>query len=123
MVIECIVIIGVFLLMGLVFLRTNHKSWFLAILPLGILPLTNVLLELVVKRLFHAQITVLGEILILVGAVAVEAALLGFCSSIIESKRSKASYISISNAFNVALACILILDLLFRANVLSAITI
>ncbi|MCH5203504.1 MAG: hypothetical protein J1F03_02090 [Oscillospiraceae bacterium] len=116
MFIECIVIIGVFMLMEVVFLKTHHKVWALAMLPLGIVPLANIVLEVVVKRLFHADITVFGEVLILTIAVAVEAALLGFCSSLIESKRSKASYVSISNVFNIALALIFIHNILVRAD-------
>lgn len=123
MFIECIVIIGVFMLMEVVFLRTNHKAWALAMLPLGIVPLADIVLELVVMRLFHTYVTVFGGVLVLTIAVAVEAALLGFCSSLIESKRSKASYISVSNVFNIALALILIHNILVRADVLTAITI
>lgn len=123
MVVECIVIIGVFILMEVIFLRTHHKAWALAMLPLGIVPLTNIVLELMVKRLFHAELTVFGGVLVLTIAVAVESALLGFCSSLIESKRSKASYISVSNTFNIALALILIHNILVRADAISAISI
>lgn len=121
MVVECIVIIGVFVLMDVIFLRTHHKAWALALLPLGIVPLANVILELVVKLLLHIEVPVFGGILVLTVAVAVEATLLGFCSSLIESKRSKASFISISNTFNIALAIILILNILERADMLSTI--
>ncbi|MCH5196588.1 MAG: hypothetical protein J1F04_00560 [Oscillospiraceae bacterium] len=112
MVIECIVIIGVFVLMEIAFLKSRHKVWALAVLPLGIVPLTNIVIELLVKKLFHAEITDFVGVLVLTIAVAVEAALLGFCSSLIESKRSKASFISISNTFNIALAIILIHNIL-----------
>ena len=121
MVIECVVIIGVFVLMEIIFLRTHHKEWALAMLPLGIVPLTDIVLEVVVKGIFHAEVTVFGGILALTIAVAVEAAFLGFCSSIIVNKRSKATYLSISNAFNIALAAILIYNILVRADVISAV--
>ncbi len=121
MVIECIVIIGFFIIMEIVFLRTHHKPWALAMLPLGIVPLAFVILELVFKRLLQAELTVMGGVVVITVAVAIEATLLGFCSSLIESKRSKASYISISNTFNLALAIILILNILYRGGVLSAI--
>ena len=112
MVIECIVIIGIFMLIEVIFLRTHHKAWALAVLPLGIVPLANVVLELLVKKLFHAEISDFGGVLVLTVAVAVEAALLGLSSSFIESKRSKGSFIAISNVFNIALALILIHNIL-----------
>lgn len=121
MVVECLVIIGVFVLMEVIFLRTHHKAWAVAMLPLGIVPLTDIVLELVIKVLFHAEVTVLGGVVTLMIAVAVSAAALGFCSSLIESKRSKASYITISNTFNIALAIILINDIFVRSDNLSAI--
>lgn len=120
MIVECIVIIGIFALIEVVFLRTHHKAWALAMLPLGIVPMTEIVIEVVMKGLFHAEVTLFGGILAQTVAVAVSAALLGFCSSLIESKRSKASYISISNTFNIALAVILIHNMLVRADVLSA---
>lgn len=121
MVVECFVIIGVFVLMEVIFLRTHHKAWAVAMLPLGIVPLTDIVLELVIKVLFHAEVTVLGGVVALMIAVAVSAAALGFCSSLIESKRSKASYITISNTFNIVLAIILINDIFVRSDNLSAI--
>ena len=121
MIVESIVIIGVFLLIEMIFLKTHHKAWAVAMLPLAIVPLTNIVLELVVKKLIQAEVTVLGSIISLTIAVAVEASFLGFCSSLIESKRSKATYLSISNAFNIALAIILIYNILVRADVLSAV--
>ena len=112
MAIECGAITGVFLLFVLVFYKTKRKEWVLATLPLMLVPLTDFVLEQVVVRMLKVEVTAFGGILTLVIAVAASAAWIGGASGLLKHKRTKATYIGISNAFNVALAAILINDIL-----------
>ena len=108
MAIECGVIACIFVLMTIVFFRSKHKEWALAVLPLTVVPLTDFVLEFVVIDLCKAQVTAFGGILTIMIAVAVSAAWIGAASGILKHKRTMATYIGITNAFNVALAAILI---------------
>ena len=64
--------------------------------------------------------TAFGGILALVIAVAASAAWVGASSDLLKHKRTKATYIGISNAFNIALAAILISDILTTAGQLES---
>lgn len=123
MAVECGVIVGVFVLLVLIFFRRGHKEWAIATLPLILLPLADFVLELVLTRLMKVQVTAFAAILVLVCAVAASAAWIGAASGAIRtkhSKRSAATFIGISNIFNIALAAILILDIMTRAEQLEA---
>ncbi len=115
MAIECIVITGIFFLFVIVFFRSKRKEWAIATLPLTLVPLTDVVLELVLARIFKIEVTAFGGILALVIAVAASAAWVGAAAGSLKHKRTKATYIGISNAFNIALAAILINDILADA--------
>lgn len=110
MAIECIVITGIFFLFVIIFFRSKRKEWAIATLPL-----TDVVLEFVLARIFKVEVTVFGGILALVIAVAASAAWVGAAAGALKHKRTKATYIGISNAFNIALAAILINDILADA--------
>lgn len=123
MAVECGVIVGVFVLLVLIFFRRGHKEWAIATLPLILLPLADFVLELVLTRMMKVQVTAFAAILVLVCAVAASAAWIGAASGTIRtkhSKRSAATFIGISNIFNIALAAILIMDILTRAEKLEA---
>lgn len=120
MAIECGVITGVFALIVIIFFKSERKEWAIATLPLALVPFTDFMLELVVVRMLKAEITVFGGILTLLIAVAASAAWIGGASGLLKHKRTKATYIGISNAFNVALAAILINDILADAQELNA---
>lgn len=120
MAIECGVITGVFALFVIIFFKSKRKEWAIATLPLALVPFTDFLLELVVVRMMKIEVTVFGGILTLLIAVAASAAWIGGASGLLKHKRTKATYIGISNAFNVALAAILINDILADAQELNA---
>ncbi len=120
MAIECGVITGIFALFAFVFFKYKHKQWAYATFPLAVLPLTDFVLELVVIKAMHIQVTAFGGILTLVIAVAAAAAWIGAVSNGLKSKKTRLTYISISNAFNILLAAILISDILSRAGNLDA---
>lgn len=118
--IECGVITGIFLLFVLIFYKSKRNEWVLATLPLMLVPLTDFVLEQVVVKMFKVEVTAFGGILTLVIAVAASAAWIGGASSLLKHKRTKATYIGISNAFNIALAAILINDILTTAGQLES---
>lgn len=108
MAVECIAITAIIVLISVVFFRRKRKEWAFAALPLTLVPLTNVVLELLVIRVFKVEVTAFGGILALLIAVALAAAWIGAVSQVLKSKRTRATYIGITNAFNIALAAILI---------------
>lgn len=112
MAIECGVILILFLLMSIIFFRRDHREWAFAVLPLTIVPLTEFVLILVIEQILHRQIDLFWGILALVIAVAVSAVLLVIASGKLKSKKKSVTYITITNIFNVALAAILINDLI-----------
>lgn len=120
MAIECGAITGVFLLFILIFYKSKRKEWALATLPLMLVPLTDFVLEMVVVRMLKVEVTAFGGILALIIAVAASAAWVGASSDLLKHKRTKATYIGISNAFNIALAAILISDILTTAGQLES---
>ena len=124
MAVECGVIAGIFLMIVLIYFRRGHSEWAIVTLPLTLLPLTDFVVELVLIKMFKVQVTAFGAILSLVIAVAASAAWIGVASNTLRAKHNKrtaATFIGISNVFNVALAAILILDILSRADKLEAI--
>lgn len=120
MAIECCVITGIFVLFVIVFFRSKRKEWAIATLPLTLVPLTDFVLELVVARMLKVEVTAFGGILALVIAVAFSAAWIGAAASPLKHKRTKATYIGIANAFNIALAAILINDILISVEELES---
>lgn len=113
--IECAVIAGLFLLFVAVFLCTKRRQWAWATLPLLLVPLTDIVIELLLVKAFKVEVTVFGAILALVIAVAASAAWVGFLAGHLDHKRYKATYISITNLFDVALAAIVISNILSKA--------
>lgn len=120
MAIECGVITGVFILFAFVFFKYKHKQWAYATFPLAVLPLTDFVLELVVIKAMKIDVTAFGGILTLVIAVAAASAWIGAASNGLKNKRTKATYIGITNVFNLVLAAILISDMLCRAGSFDA---
>ena len=124
MAVECGVITGIFLLLVFIFMRRRHNEWAICTLPLTLLPLTDFVVEMVLIKIFKVEVSAFGAILALVIAVAASAAWIGAASNTLKAKHSKrtaATFIGISNVFNIALAAILILDILSRAEKLEAI--
>ena len=113
--IECVVIAGMFVLFIAVFLCTKRRQWAWATLPLLLVPLTDITVELLLIKALNVEVTAFGAILALVIAVAISAAWIGFLAGHLDHKRYKASYISITNLFNVALAAIVISNILSKA--------
>jgi len=118
--IECGAITGIFLLFVLIFYKSKRKEWALATLPLMLVPFTDFVLELIVVRMLKVEVTAFGGILALVIAVAISAAWVGASAGLLKHKRTKATYIGISNAFNIVLAAILINDILTTAGKLES---
>lgn len=119
MAIECGVIVFVFVLLVLIFFRRGHKEWAVATLPLTLLPFADFVLELVVTRMLKVEVTAFAAILVLVCAVVASAAWIGVATNTLKTKHNKrtaATFIAISNIFNVALAVILIMDIMARVE-------
>ena len=120
MAIECGAITGIFLLFVIIFFRSKRKEWAIATFPLMLVPITDFVLEIIVVRMLNVQVTAFGGILTLLIAVAASAAWVGAAAGLLKHKRTKATYIGISNAFNIALAAILINDILITAGKLES---
>lgn len=112
MAVECGVISTMFLLMAIIFFRRKHIEWALAVLPLVIVPLTEFVLVLVIEQILHREIDVFGGILALVIAVVTSAIWIVVASTKLKSKKTAATYVAITNFFNVALSAILINSLI-----------
>lgn len=118
MAIECAAIFGIFVLFVIVFLRTHHKEWAFATLPLTLVPLIYIVLEYVVIRMMNVNVTAFGGILTMVIAVAASAAWIGVAEGFLKTKhkRSSVTYVVICNAFNIALTAILINDIMTKSG-------
>ena len=124
MAVECGVIAGIFVLFVFVFFRRGHSEWALATLPLILLPLADFVLEMVIIKMLKVEVTAFGAILTLVVALAASAAWIGAASGTLRAKhykRTAATFIGISNVFNVALTAILVMDILSRTGKLEAV--
>ncbi len=119
--IECAVIAGIFVIFILVCFCTKRTAWAWATLPLLLVPLTDFIIENLLITTMKMEVTAFGAITALVVAVAITAAWVGFYSGHLDHKRYKATYIGITNVFNVALAAILIENILSRAALDSVI--
>ncbi len=112
MAIECGVIAGIFVAFAIIFFRTKHKEWAFATLPLTLVPLTNFIITALFVNVFEMQVSIYWGIFALMAAVAISCAWIGFVSNQLKSRRTRATYIGIANAFNVLLAAILIYNIL-----------
>ena len=112
MAIECGVIAALFILISVIFMRRKQKEWAFAALPLMVVPITEVVMELVVIKMFKVEIGEFGGILALLIAVAASAAWIGAVSNLLKSRKTSITYITITNIFNILLSAILINSLL-----------
>lgn len=120
MAIECVAITIILWLFVISFVHRGHKTWALATLPLILVPFTDAVLEFVVIKMMNVNVTAFGGILTLFIAVAVSAAWIGASAGMLKKKRVGGTYIGISNAFNIALAAILINSILNEAGELES---
>ena len=67
-------------------------------------------------KAMKVEVSAFGGVLALLIAVVAAAAWIGAVSNNFKSKRTKVSYLGITNVFNVTLAAIIINDLLSRAG-------
>lgn len=124
MAVECGVIAGIFIMIAFIYFRRGHSEWAIVTIPLTLLPMTDFVVEFILIKLFKVQVSAFAAMLSLVIAVAVSAAWIGAASNTLRTKHSKrtaATFIGISNVFNIALAAILIMDILSRADKLETI--
>lgn len=115
MAIECAVIAGIFLLMSLIFWRTHRMQWVWATLPLMPVPLSYFVTVTVVSHLMDIDVNVLTVVIVLIAAVGISCVWLGFVSNGFKNKKTRVSYITIANMFNLALALILSVNVLQHA--------
>ena len=115
MAIECAVIAGIFLLMSLIFWRTHRMQWVWATLPLMPVPLSYFVTVTVVSHLMDIDVNVLTVVIVLIASVGISCVWLGFVSNGFKNKKTRVSYITIANMFNLALALILSVNVLQHA--------
>lgn len=105
--------------MAVIFIRSKHKEWAWATLPMILVPLVDFMLETVVVSMLKFNVNVFGGVVAMIIAVAVAAAWIGVVSQNLKSKKTSITYIGISNAFNVALTAIIVGSMLEKSGVLS----
>lgn len=110
MAVECAVISGIFLLMSVIFWRRHRIQWVWATLPLMLVPLSYFVTISVISHLMDIDVNVLAVVVVLIAAVGISCVWLGFVSNGFKSKKTRVSYITIANLFNIALALALILS-------------
>lgn len=115
MVIECAVIAAIFLLMSLIFWRKHRIQWVWATLPLMLVPLSYFVTVSLISHVMDVDVNVLAVVVVLIAAVAVSCVWLGLVSNGFKNKKTRVSYIGIANAFNLALALILSVNILQHA--------
>lgn len=120
MVVESGVIAVFFLLVAAIFTRVRHKDWGFATLPMMIVPLIYFLMEIVVVSVLHISVSVLAATIVIIVSVAASAAWIGIISQTMKSKKITWTYVSISNAFNIALAAIIVASLLDKSGILDS---
>lgn len=112
--VECAVIAGIFMIMSLIFWRRRHIQWLWATLPLALVPLAYFVTYAVVGHLMKVQIEDLAGVIVLIAAVGISCVWLGLVSNGFKSSKTRVTYIGIANAFNVALAVILSVNILTK---------
>ncbi len=110
--VECAVIAGIFMIMSLIFWRRHHIQWLWATLPLALVPLAYFVTYAVVGHLMKVRIDDLAGVIVLIAAVGISCVWLGLVSNGFKSSKTRVTYIGIANAFNVALAVILSVNIL-----------
>lgn len=112
MAIECGVITGILIAFSIIFFKTKHKEWAFATLPLTLVPFTEFVMVVLFVDVFEMSVSIYWGVFALMAAVAISCAWIGFVSNLLKSRRTRLTYIGISNAFNVLLAAILIYNIL-----------
>ncbi len=116
MAIECSIIMAIFIIMALVFFRKKRKVWGLATLPLTLVPLMEVLFELILPKAFSLDVGPFVRMIALVVAVIISCVWIGCVSMSMKSKKLRVTYIGITNVFNLILAIILIYYILIEVG-------
>ncbi len=107
MTIECIVIVGIILIMSFIFWRRRHIQWLWATLPLVLVPLSYVVMNLLFNDVLRITVSSMVGVIVMIAAVGISCVWLGLVSNGFKNKKTRVSYITIANTFNVALAAIL----------------
>ncbi len=107
MTIECVVIVGIILIMSFIFWRRRHIQWLWATLPLVLVPLSYVVVNFLLGELFKVTVSGVVGVIVMIAAVGISCVWLGLVSNGFKNKKTRVSYITVANTFNVALAAIL----------------
>lgn len=107
MTIECVVIVGIILIMSFIFWRRRHIQWLWATLPLVLVPLSYVVVNFLLGELFKVTVSGVAGVIVMIAAVGISCVWLGLVSNGFKNKKTRVSYITVANTFNVALAAIL----------------
>lgn len=107
MTIECIVIVGIILIMSFIFLRRRHIQWLWATLPLVLVPLSYVVMNFLLNEVLKITVSSMVGVIVMIAAVGISCVWLGLVSNGFRNRKTRVSYITIANTFNVALAAIL----------------
>ncbi|MGN1341289.1 MAG: hypothetical protein ACI4WS_13430 [Oscillospiraceae bacterium] len=105
--IECAAIAGIILIMALIFWRKHRIQWVWATLPLMLVPLAYCVMYAVIQDMLGVEVSDLVGVIVLIAAVGISCVWLGLVSNGFKDKKTRVTYISVANTFNVALAAIL----------------
>lgn len=121
MIFESLAIIGIVLAMALIFLRAHKKEYFLGLLPLTIMPVTQIMVIPVTKIItgFTNVRTITVCICMTFIAIIVESILLGLASANLHTKAQKTTFLCMCGAFTLVLAMIYILNAMKTATAFS----
>ena len=115
MAIECAVIVCIILLMSLIFWRKHRIQWLWATLPLVLVPLAYFVMYCLLFEAAGVEISDIAGVIVLIAAVGISCVWLGLVSNGFKNKKTRVSYITVANTFNVALAAILSYNILTSA--------
>ena len=110
MVVESLAILIIFLVMVVMFLRSKKRKYAILTLPLLIVPLTNILFN-VVRDLFKMSVNLTTHMFVLIVALAAAVLVIGFLTHIIKLKKTKFIYCFTCAGFTTILTVIFLHNL------------
>ena len=106
---ECLVITILLLFVIFGFMKSRRKKWAAAVLPLIVVPLANGLSKFFITDLLGLEFTFVLAVGVVVTALVASCTWIGFVSALVlQKKRSRITYMSITILFDILLSIILV---------------
>ncbi len=107
MAIECFVITLIFAAMVFSFAHANRIRWVLATVPLGILPLSNSVANLICTKLLGIEMSDTVALAVILFSAMASCIWIGIASCMLHTRKAKIPYIVVGFLFNIILGIIL----------------